>query len=560
MADTYKAGVELTLNDGAFARSAGNVQNRLSQLAGASANLQNKILGAARNLLTMGTGALGVSVGIGALARQVYVANTELDKTKKQMAGALFAFTRWKDGVSSVDAVTASLNTAQGAVEKLEEAEYKLAVPVEELGQTYRMLAGSVIGRLGQSQEKLLGLTEGVAAASKIFNRDAGSMAMSIARIIEMRSIRGIDPFSVFLRQAIGNTKELKKMAPDKLLDLINSKLNTLGPGAQKMAEGFGGTMFRLRDFLSDTIRDIGRPAFEYIGKKMDEWRGKLHSITDGGKTLASVYGDRVLKVIKSIVSAVETLAEHWKTIAVLVGGMKLAGVAGGVAAGISGMAGAIGSVTSGMTNLANVGISPLLTATTLLATAITALFTWLESRLDQQKKMANEGANIWQGFRDLTRAQATGDSERARRALGYFRAQGIISGAGGQVSTAALSKYVGAMDQGDRANLAAALNVKLPSALQETFLAETFRTRLEKLSRQFPEFDKVTQPETKKSLENLAKSGPPKITNNFTGPININQKFEEADPDDVYIRFRDDIESEAIKRTMSPLAEWGGA
>ena len=46
------------------------------------------------------------------------------------------------------------------------------------------------------------------------------------------------------------------------------------------------------------------------------------------------------------------------------------------------------------------------------------------------------------------------------------------------------------------------------------------------------------------------------KQVNNFNGGIHITQKFEDANPDAVFIRFRDDVMREVGSRTQASTAE----
>jgi hypothetical protein len=47
--------------------------------------------------------------------------------------------------------------------------------------------------------------------------------------------------------------------------------------------------------------------------------------------------------------------------------------------------------------------------------------------------------------------------------------------------------------------------------------------------------------------------------TFNFFGPVNINQKFEDNDPDRVAVRLKDDLENYTNRRTQSALSGAGG-
>jgi len=559
-----------------------------------AARARDSVLSYTRGLMSSTAAQLGLGLGLGAIVRASYEANKEMGMMRKHITGILVANQNWKAGVSPIMQVTASMRDAKAVTEDLEEAEERLAIPSTELGDAFHQLGGTLMGRYGSSLKQATQMSISAAAASRVLGMDVGSVSASITRLLEARqlSARAVDPFSNFMRRALGDTKALKAMSPEKLLERISRELRTMDPAAEKMSQTMGGTMFRIQDFLEDTLRDIGGPTFKYIGDQLERWRKLLMASVGDGKTLADVYSQKVLAAVKKIVEVVEYLAGHWKEIAVVIGALEMTKVISGTMAWIgtlkealttlrtitalSGAGGLAKGAGGAFAGRALAAAGPLGIA----AAGVVGGF-MINKGINEQREQSQgllRGQESTEAFKSLfwaMRGRDVGESADSRSArkdraqqmlqhlssLGMIDAQGnLIGGQGG------LGYHMGyaAEDKDLQTKLAQAVGLKLP---QESLgkvgagaIVETFGDQFRKLKGDFPELwdalggKKDTVPDT----STLTK--PAKIQATFTGPINIKQEFKEADPDNVFVRFKEDLEREATSRTQSEIMDPFGA
>lgn len=574
---------------------------KLKGSLGQAQGFVNRITG---SFLAMTAGALGVGVGIGALARSVVEGNIELERMQKQVAGTLFAFRDWRTGVDAVTAVRASLRDARNEfLPAIEEAEEAYAVPATSLATALQTLMGPMQD-LGVAEERILKTSMATGAALQVFGTSAEAAGSAIARIVQTRTIplRSTDPFIAFLRQTVEGMGNLKKHRPEEILKRIEEGMKRLDPAAKEMSAGFEGTMFRLRDFVSDTIRDVGGPAFKYISDQIKVWKERLSATNAEGKTLAQVYAKDVLEAVKKIGEVAGFLLDHWKEIALVIGGIKLAGLIGEIASmtkglwgavtaaralmaaqGIGGAAGAAGRAGAGALGgrLAMAGPAG-------VAVAGIAAGAYIYKEVEAQKKASRElmgGEQATEAFKNMfwavrgrnpgetsdSRAERKASAEKMLRnmsALGMIDEKGDILGGTGSLGyhlkfaehdSSLMGKYAQAL--GTRSQRPDTYGMAGGSEV-----AEAFGQKFRQLKSDFPELwaglgrPAPSEEDTIPPTADLVKPGKRKIEQHFHGPINIKQEFRDADPDNVYVQLREGLEENGERRLQSALTDtYGG-
>jgi hypothetical protein len=555
MADS-ETQIKITADTSGLEAAAVRSANAMNMVVNSAKRMSASIVAAGRSALSFAASNLGLQLGLYGIVRASFEANKELGKLQKQLTGALIASRNWKDNVDIMTRYKASVTDATTATAAFEEAESRLAIDMGELVGAFRFLSGPLMGKYGMSAKDATAFTIKAAGAAKVLNTETTAVGMAVTRLLQTRQIRGTDPVANLLRSAVGNAKDLKKMAPDKLLQLVSEKMSSMGGAAEAMSQSLEGTLFRLSDFFKDTLRDIGMPTFKFIAKKVEEWRKSLEAMVGPGEKLVDVYGKRILEAVKSIVSLVETVADHWKLIAVTVAGIKLhglisgikdyivqlriaQGLSGGMAPGIgAGIKGAAGVLATSVGTTAIVGVA--------IATVVAVADEVMDSnaRLEKVQSAAAvlQKAGVQTLFGQSDELVATLDKMGAL--LPDKRMSDVFA------------KSLAYIDQKSRNEMAEKLGVKgwagvkgLSPGEQGALLGDSFGKAYQQV---WGKLDMAGRTEEEKSAEEKGLIGKPRPIANFTGPITIRQEFKEADPDNVFIEFRDALESEAHTRTQA--------
>lgn len=570
----YAAGVKITLDASQAEKAAETLAQKTKKATDNINSLRDKTLGAVAGFAKWSASQVGVQLGLMAVAKMAWDDVRALGALEKSITGTIVASANWKDTTTALQMVSVSAAETKNIMAELEEAEGRLAIPVEELAGAFHMLGGTLIGKYGASLKQSTEMTIHAAEMGKVLGQSTEQVGMSITRILETRNIRGVDPISQFFRRTLGAAKDLKKMSPDKLMSTLTGAMTELGPAAEKMSQGFGGTMFRLEDFIKDTLRDIGIPTFKFIAGELETWRKNMEAMLPPGQKISDVLGGKVLAGVKMLREGIGFIVDNWKVLAALVGGFTLSKLIGEAASFASKMSEGIGAITTlssalsggaggaGKGLLGSIGavtsaMGPLAIAAGLASAAVLALVGWLEKRKDAEIAAMNQMG----GASDSAMYLGKGQTAKALRALsraGLVDAQGNLQGAaireklrtGGEGVTQQWAQGLG-------------MNKATSGNWSPDVVAEAFSKQFERQRRQNGELWKglgVTAPVVGDKLGDKTKPDKPVVNNTFTGAINIQQKFEEADPDNVYVRFAADLENAALSRTQSPLINpYGG-
>jgi len=542
MTDELRTEVVLSAKDN-LTPTLDRVGHAFNKLHSGSQKFMASLGGFAKSALFSAAGAAGIGYGFKALANQIVGSQQELEKLQKDVTGVQFGFQGWKDGISTLDRLRIAGEEAREQLEKMGKVESRLAMPAAELAQSYKMLAGPIMGEMGKSGDDVMRMVTKSAEMSKVFGQSAVQMGMVVSRALSLGVVVGRDPLSLHLKSALGNMQKLTKA---QRFAKIEKELSGYGEAAEKMSNSFSDMMFRIKNFFGDTIRDVAGPTFKYIVARIEEWRVKLTQTTDGGKKIVDVYGDKLLNAFKALEKITATLFDHWKEIAFLIGGLKLGDLAGSAAAGAGGMlAGFTGPLEAVGAKLAQ--FAPQLAGAVAGLGAFASALTWIVGEIDKWQGKEIEASGKAEGLSMLLEKNMNAQQmSKVARSLGYVDDKGnvnkaLIERGFSQFDDERLKKYSrvlgGAMGLGETSDAG-----KIAGAF-----AEMIRTRY---------IMPVKTPE--KAVEQISSKDAhkPKTIQNFHGGITIKQDFKDADPDRVFIRFKEDLARLGENRVQSSEAE----
>lgn len=370
---TKVEGLAFTAKDEASA-TAEKIGASFEKIHHAAEGARQKVGDFARNAATGALASVGLGFGLHAVYEKAKEANLEMDRVRKSVAGAQFAFQGWRPGLSELDKMGHSIKQAAENTERLEDMELKLRTQLEEIGQTYNSVASVGFGRLHMSQKGVLDLTEKITAASKVYGIGATEAIETVNRALVTGTIRGIGPFQIALREALDlehhkGGKRGKKLTTDEMFARMDKTLAGMVPVAQKFGDNMSGSMFQAEALVSKMLEDLGGPLFREQTKSLGEWVQKLRTVKEDGKSIMALYGEKIAGAFQTIKEATGFIVEHWKLLLGLYATSKFASFVSGYAGkasggGIAGSAGAVGgtlgsmSVTAGVVNVNSAGVA----------------------------------------------------------------------------------------------------------------------------------------------------------------------------------------------------------
>lgn len=505
----------------------------------AASGLGQRLASLRSNALMLAASATGLGLGFGAIARQAVGANRELDKTTKSLAAVQFGMQQWDKKLSTVERMNHAMREGKEVVERLEAAEEKLAVPMEELAATYRSLATAGFGRLRMSQTQMNELFDKTAAAAKAVGVNGQTAAMTITRAMMSGTIRGVDPFSAKLKEAAGS---LKGLSAPQIYARISRGLDSLAPAAEIMATGFDAALFRLQDFIGDTLRDVGMPVFNHIAQTIEKWKKHLEAAKANGRDLVKEFGEKLLSGFKAIERLSSLIVDHWKILAGIWAANKGLNLLSSGASGLAGMAAAkTAAAPTGMAGVA-AKLSGFASSLTVATTAAYALGKAFEFWIDKKGVEFVEAKDRGQKLNTFLQAAAEKiKAGKDREGLAQLRQiPGLVKG--NQLDVAAFRSIFKDAEHKDKRAFVDTIAGKgsfaqgLSHNAAVVEIAETFRRLVATAQRPIdiygPSPDlKSPHPVTKAPVTN------------FTGDIFITQDFKDADPDRVFVKFKSDME-----------------
>jgi len=532
--------------------------------------------------LAMAAGVFGVGVfGIGALIEKGGEAIREFGMTQKMIASSLTTVLQWPKAMEPVERFTRSMKLAKGVTEELDETAGRFGMGLQDLGAAYKTIAISA-APLKLTQEQLLDLTVKSAAAAKQFGIDGSTAADQIGRTMVTKTIRASGDLGKFLYQNLGN--KLKGLSNAQVFERMNKTLGQSVGIAEQMGQGMAGSVARIQLRVQELFRTLGGPLFQAIAKSLDGVAKRMGAMGADGKTLLETYAHRLVEGFEKLKSAGSFIVDHWKTIALIIAGIKLpaamstmAGLLGAGAGGVGGIFGAfknLGSAFAGVSGGGLGGIAGLIGALGPATAAVAGLagaaylaITALKGMYDEWQNRKQQAAGLSQFFKEIGEVNKT---------------QNLIRKHEAQLSASQV-EYM-RTKQSEHAGLAA-------KVLEQKGLLENGQLNMEKFNGLMASMSDDVRDQFSKMIGNLGQGGnalssgmlgaaAAEIFNRnyrvsssvadgasdanrrtggnvqiFNGGITINQKFEDVDPERVFIRFKDDLESYAGRRTSSALS-----
>lgn len=286
-------------------------------------------------------GALGVSVGLGTLARGIISLNGGLQEANAGMATLLSA----NYGMEGIEA----LKLARGIVGDLRK---DAAVGVGELSD-YMGGLQTIMGpglRTGASLQQLRELTRNMLTAG---NALRGQEGMGLAAFDVQQALMGQvgDRTTPIVMQALGaagiTADAFRKLRPEERIGTLNSAFGVFAEGAKLMGQTWGAQMSTFQDQLKELARTATSPLFDRWSeqlKRANEWLAKNQ---DRLEAIAGKIGDK-------LVALWDHLVERAGTYATLVGAAGTAPMFRGAGAGLmAGTAAGAGMLERGRLGLA---------------------------------------------------------------------------------------------------------------------------------------------------------------------------------------------------------------
>lgn len=508
--------------------------------------------------------AVGLGYGIGSWVERAREANREFLNTQQSIAGVLSSSLKFERGAGELDRFNRSMTLSRGITEELEEQAAKLNTPLQDIAQTYRTTAGAA-GALGLSQKQVMELTESAAATAKRYGVAGEMSAMRIAQALQTGRVRGFDPFDMALRRSIGNMQHLSAAAR---FEHIQRALQGSGQIAEQMGDDIEGSINRARQTVDSLFRDATGPLFREVTNDVAQWAKHLHEAKINGKPLIDDIAGKLVTGFHALEATSRFIKEHWISIGAVFAGLKAGNVATSLAGTLSGAGAAAGAFGGPLTGLGGIlgmfgkvapALGGIVSAAGLAAIALHGVYEEWQGR----KKQASELGGF---FEEIGKIQKTEQYLRkhnaelspdqieqghryvaahAQMAAEVLKQKGLYEN-----GSVALEKFNGVMDS-MADDVKRDFMQKLPGAFGSS--GELGAMAAEVLQRSLAQVPAAAAVAGVNDTNRKFAKAP--ITNIYGG-IHMQMKFEEADPDRIFLRFKSGLESEVANKSQSVEAE----
>ncbi len=504
--------------------------------------------------MAMAAGMLGVGFGLGALIEKAGEANKEFGGAQKAIASTMATILDWPRTMQPVERFTRSMALSKNVTRELDETAAKFGMGLGDLADAYKTIGVSA-GPLHLTQERWMDLAKKSAAAAKQFGISGAEAADTIGKALMGKPIKAAGDLGKFLVNEVG--KPIKGISHDKILDKLDKALLQSEGIAAEMGKGFSGSLGRIQNRVDDLVRDLSGPLFHAIGDSLDSFANRLGQIGENGKPLIETYANKLVSAFETLQRVTSFLLDHWKQIAAVWAGMKIAG-------GISGLAGSMGKA-GGLGAMLKGSGSPSAGARAGVAVEQAG---GLYDRVAGARHATGEGAGIMGPVARIQQLKEQMDAIPMGERLSP----------GGQRETAAINKEVvekmqavadqfhalGVQDYAAYKEKMVNAGAAVGSFMSNQEVKDTLGMNKEAFSKLS---DLLTQIVTKKDIlswqgptaasetdANRKTTGKPQVV--FTGENHFEFKWEDVDPDKAMLRFKDDMENYVGRRTSSVLSD----
>lgn len=515
--------------------------------------------------------ALGLGYGIGSWVDKIKEANAEFGHNQKGIAGMLAGSLAFKSGTDEVEKYNRSLVLSKDITQELDDTAARFNMQLDDTAASYKSVM-TATSAMGLTQKQVMELTEDSIATAKRYGEAGERSATAIARALQTGTVRGFEPFDIKLRSVLGNMKKLNQA---QRFEHIEKALRGSMQIADAMSGGISGALGRAQHVVQDLLRDATGPLFKEIAKSLEAWSKHIRDIGKDGKPMVEMFGEKLVKAFHILQDVSKFIREHWVAIGAVFAGIKAGGMLtsaagalgglgqslggiralsglGGAASGLGGMLGTLGAVAP--------ALGGIVTAAGLAAIALHGVYEEWQGRKKQAADLGgffDEMGKVTQTRQYLKAHQAglTPDQIEAGKAYAQAHAAAAMEVLKQknmlEDGVLAMQKFNGVMDAMSddvRQNFAKKLGM---GGLGDVSSGMLGAAAAELLNHTQQLVTHAATPVTDDKALKFAKQ-----INNFNGGIHITQKFEDQDPDRIFVRFKTGLEREVSSRTQALTAE----
>lgn len=556
-----RVSIEYSVEDHA-AGALGNIAREGKHAGKAVEGLKDRVREFRGESVAMAAGVLGMGVGIGALIEKVKDANVEFGAAQKSIAATQATILDWPKSMSALDRYTASASLSKDATNELEEAAGRFNMSLTDVASAYKTI-GISAAPLHLSQKQWMDLAIQSAAAAKRFGTDGAQAADTIGKALLGKPVRAAGDLGKYLSEKL--LKPLHHMSNPNLLKQLDGALAGSAEIAEKMGDGFGGSVNRIQMRVNALTRDLTGPLFTAVAGALDKVSNKLGEHNEKSKPVIETYATKLVDAFETLQKVAGFISDHWKEIAVVVAGMKFPALLkdmGELGGALTKAVGTLGQGVSGASGLMGMvgAIGPVIAGLSALKLGIDAFTEWLDAKISagqaHELRAAGSAGSVQSLGRiaahDLFKAYgADSMTEFQRKTAGksveQLRKAGIVTDKG-NVSMERFRTDWNLMQWDQKKQIADTFGVKPgPNIDPALEVAKKLAAVLDQFL--VPAAGKGTELDPKK-LNTAGKNI------NFTGDNHFEMKFEDTDPDRVMLRFQEGLENQVLRRTSSPLSD----
>lgn len=469
-----------------------------------------------REAITSTAAQMGLVLGLDGLKDKMIEVGKEFEETKESIAGIQFVAAAWNKATPPVERMNIAMEASGEIFEDLEKISYQYAEKVGDVSRAYEVLALTA-GKTGMKQERLIGLTKMTSAAARVFKTDTSDAGDVVGKAILTGMIRPTGEFGKYLRM-VDKDHRFHALGVVERTKRVEKALRDLGPAAEAMSHGFGDSMFRIGEDVAHLIREVTAPLFEDISNSKEGLAATLHNFVTGPDGL-----EKMKEVGEGIVAVFHELREIIKDDIEFVKGL--------------------------VDNIPDFVKERLKSKGTHEAASNLGAATQHLGKLQM-------GENLGAGF----------DEEGARMAYNSLLAGGLVKAggvAGVESSRETIHGAMTGMDESEFLRMQEQMTGDGKAIMfnnrdeAESFLTDLIIRKTEAELEAFPMIAK--QVSDRVSEEKKALPGRTAKDNNVIakfGDLHVTMDFKDQDPERVFIRFKERVESYAENRLQSALGE----
>lgn len=576
--DHYTVETEYTVKDGS-SFSLARIEKGFKALEHSTERLRERFNEFGRELRGNTAALLGIGFGIGAVVEKTKEATASFEEAQDSVQALVANTMQWPKALTPLDRWNASAKLSAETTEALEDTVRDYGGSLTDAVAGFKELTATV-SPMKLTQEELIGLYQKVSASAKAAGISASQAADIVGKAIltgNVRASRETGQLGVQLYQALhAHAKLVKSMNGTQRLGLVEKALGDQEAVAKAMSKNWDDSWRKVAYDIEKLVRRVGGPLFERVERTLLGWSKAIEKAEVGSRPLLNVWGDKLVSAFETIQSASGFIVDHWKVLAGIWASFKVGSMANGIGGGLAGIAAAVGGNIGGAMGLFGKGLSgmagamgPVVLGLGAFKLALDAVIGWIEAKVDKHREIVEHGQFSMGDLQTLQHLPAMGPLSKAQENIGRGIVKDLVKtgalGAGGQFDRSAAAINFSRMGGKELENVADALGIRtkgLPvSAMAASQFADAFASKLAPILSAHPELlpgykqaEAAASIDTKNLKTKGVQIGP------FTGAITINQKFDDVDPDRVWVTTLRGIQENAERPVQSAYsAAFGG-